>query len=234
MLPGIRFSYRFGRTSLYAKRTVRDRSRGSRLPPDDLGKAALRGQALAWLQAEVDRWTKFLESSKPEQRQVVVQTRGSRVAFRLAGRNNGHLCCLASTTAINVPRTVPPSVAGLEGPPSRAKGDSPGYAFVPKGQPYQSPGRSQGEPCEPWRSPGLRGHCVEVVFNAVDDQRGRVDVVAQDRRHVRKELVAKVHVTQPGSSVLRGEYQVDVDLRYRLGQRRFALFRAATLWLSVC
>ena len=27
---------------------------------------------------------------------------------------------------------------------------------VPKGQPYQSPGRRQGELCEPWRSPGLR------------------------------------------------------------------------------
>ncbi len=26
---------------------------------------------------------------------------------------------------------------------------------VPKGQPYPSPGRRQGELCEPWRSPGL-------------------------------------------------------------------------------
>jgi hypothetical protein len=40
-------------------------------PPNDMDKATLRGQALTWLHAELDRWTRFLESATPEQRQLI-------------------------------------------------------------------------------------------------------------------------------------------------------------------
>ena len=44
------------------------------LPPDEMTETKLRGQALAWLQAELDRWTQLVESAKPEQCQLVVRT----------------------------------------------------------------------------------------------------------------------------------------------------------------
>ncbi len=41
--------------------------------PDDAGKALLRGQALAWLQAELDRWESFAQMH-PEQSETLEQT----------------------------------------------------------------------------------------------------------------------------------------------------------------
>jgi hypothetical protein len=40
-------------------------------PLDDVAQAKLRRQALHWLQAELDHWTKSLESATPEQRGIV-------------------------------------------------------------------------------------------------------------------------------------------------------------------
>lgn len=41
---------------------------------DDADRARFRAQALAWLQAELDRWTLLLESATPQQRQFIAQT----------------------------------------------------------------------------------------------------------------------------------------------------------------
>jgi tetratricopeptide (TPR) repeat protein len=43
-------------------------------PPDDAAKAKLRSQALNWLKAERDAWSKVLDSGPPQARPVVVQT----------------------------------------------------------------------------------------------------------------------------------------------------------------
>ena len=43
-------------------------------PPDETKKAELRRQALAWLRADLDLWTKHLQSDKPEDRKTAVQT----------------------------------------------------------------------------------------------------------------------------------------------------------------
>jgi tetratricopeptide (TPR) repeat protein len=43
-------------------------------PPEESAKSKLRGQALNWLQAELKRWTEFLETDSPEQREVVSRT----------------------------------------------------------------------------------------------------------------------------------------------------------------
>ena len=43
-------------------------------PPDEKQKAELRRQALAWLRADLDLWTKQLQSDKPEDRKTAVQT----------------------------------------------------------------------------------------------------------------------------------------------------------------
>ena len=45
-------------------------------PPDDAAKAKLRGQALAWLRAELTAWTKLLESGPPQARPAIVRTLG--------------------------------------------------------------------------------------------------------------------------------------------------------------
>ena len=42
--------------------------------PDERTRAKLRGQALGWLQTELDRWTRALESATPDQRQFIAQT----------------------------------------------------------------------------------------------------------------------------------------------------------------
>ncbi len=42
--------------------------------PDESAREKLRGQALAWLQDELGRWTQHLESASAEQRQVVAAT----------------------------------------------------------------------------------------------------------------------------------------------------------------
>jgi hypothetical protein len=42
--------------------------------PDDTTRAKLRGQALDWLEAELDRWTRALASATPDQRQFIAQT----------------------------------------------------------------------------------------------------------------------------------------------------------------
>lgn len=48
---------------------------GMNKPPlDGQEKARLRTQALSWLQAELEAWTKLLESATPEQRQAITQT----------------------------------------------------------------------------------------------------------------------------------------------------------------
>lgn len=59
-------------------------------PLDDDAKARLRGQALTWLQTELDAWTRLLESSTPDQRPVMTQTVSATLAhwqedFDLAG-----------------------------------------------------------------------------------------------------------------------------------------------------
>ncbi len=43
-------------------------------PPDEAAREKLRGQALTWLDAELDRWTKDLESATAEIRVVVART----------------------------------------------------------------------------------------------------------------------------------------------------------------
>ena len=53
---------------------------------------------------------------------------------------------------------------------------------------------------------------VKVVFGSINDQGSRVNIVAQDRRHVRVELIAKIRISQPRSSILRREHDVDENL----------------------
>jgi serine/threonine-protein kinase len=43
-------------------------------PPDDAAKTQLRQQARAWLNAELEAWTKLLESATRDQRQVIAKT----------------------------------------------------------------------------------------------------------------------------------------------------------------
>jgi hypothetical protein len=42
--------------------------------PDDAAKARLREQALNWLLAELEIWTKLLEAATPDDRKAIVQT----------------------------------------------------------------------------------------------------------------------------------------------------------------
>jgi hypothetical protein len=42
-------------------------------PPDDAAKAKLREQALDWLKAERDLWSKLLESGPPQNRPAIVR-----------------------------------------------------------------------------------------------------------------------------------------------------------------
>ena len=116
--------------------------------------------------------------------------------------------------------------------------------FRPEGTTLTEPRRRQGEFHEPWRSPGLRTlstrspngtalipRVLFVQFQSmtptefwnslertfVDDQRRRVNIVPQDRCYVCIELVTKIVVLQPWSTVLRAEHQVNVDLRNDCG-----------------
>jgi serine/threonine-protein kinase len=42
--------------------------------PDEAAKAKLRAQALAWLKAELDAWSKILDSDDPKARAAVAPT----------------------------------------------------------------------------------------------------------------------------------------------------------------
>ena len=43
-------------------------------PPDEAAKARLRGQALGWLKAELESWTRLLGSGPPQARPAIVKT----------------------------------------------------------------------------------------------------------------------------------------------------------------
>src|SRR5262245_58461887 len=63
---------------------------------------------------------------------------------------------------------------------------------------------------------------VDVIFDSANDQRRRVDVVAQDRRHVGVELIAHVSVAEPRRGRRFGPMIATSSPR----------LSAATLWLT--